>query len=65
MKNISVKAIWENREEWGSVTAAVSKQVLLETALAELPVPLHPGAIKYFREKGFAIPASLIPSGAK
>ena len=60
-----VKAIWENRNEWGSVTAAVSNQVVLETALSEIPVPLHPGAIKYYREKGFAIPASLIPSGTK
>ncbi|HCG63223.1 MAG TPA: hypothetical protein DEZ27_05285 [Sphaerochaeta sp.] len=60
-----VKAIWENRNEWGSVTAAVSNQVVLETALSEIPVPFHPGAIKYYREKGFAIPASLIPSGTK
>lgn len=60
-----VKAIWENREEWGSVTAAVSKQVVLETAVSEIPVPLHVGAVKYFKEKGFSIPASLMPPEAK
>ncbi|MFA6690075.1 MAG: TAXI family TRAP transporter solute-binding subunit [Sphaerochaetaceae bacterium] len=60
-----VKAIWENRNEWASVTAAVSSQVLLDTALSEIPVPLHPGALRYFKEKGFDIPASLIPPEAK
>ncbi|MDD3902974.1 MAG: TAXI family TRAP transporter solute-binding subunit [Sphaerochaeta sp.] len=56
-----VKAIWENRSEWGSVTSAVSKQVVLETALSELSVPMHSGAIKYFKEKGFDLDASLYP----
>jgi TRAP transporter TAXI family solute receptor len=60
-----VKAIWENREEWGNVTASVSKQVVFETALSELSVPMHPGALKYFREKGFEIDPSLIPSESK
>lgn len=60
-----VKAIWENRDEWGSVTASVSKQVVLDSALAELSVPMHMGAIKYFKEKGFTIPASLYPPEAK
>jgi TRAP-type uncharacterized transport system substrate-binding protein len=60
-----VKAIWENREEWGSVTASVSKQVVFETALSELSVPMHPGALKYFREKGFEIDSSLIPPESK
>ncbi len=56
-----VKAIWENREEWGNVTASVSKQVILETALSELSVPMHSGAIKYFTEKGFTIDPKLFP----
>jgi TRAP-type uncharacterized transport system substrate-binding protein len=60
-----VKAIWENREEWGSVTASVSKQVVFETALSELSVPMHPGALKYFKEKGFTIDPSLIPPESK
>jgi hypothetical protein len=60
-----VKAIWENRDEWGSVTSSVSSQVKLDAALSEIPVPLHVGAIKYFTEKGFTIPSSLIPPEAK
>jgi len=60
-----VKAIWENRDEWGNVTAAVSKQVVFDAAISEIPVPLHPGAIKYFKEKGVTIPESLMPPEAK
>lgn len=56
-----VKAIWENRSEWSNVHASVASQVTLDTALKELSVPMHPGAIKYFKEKGFNIPKELIP----
>jgi TRAP transporter TAXI family solute receptor len=35
------------------VTAhAAGKEIKLETAAADSPVPLHPGAIRYYREKG-------------
>jgi len=56
-----VKAIWENRSEWSGVHASVGAQVTFETALKELSVPMHVGAIKYFLEKGVTIDASLIP----
>ena len=56
-----VKAIWENRGEWSSVHASVDKQVLFETALKELSVPMHVGAIRYFQEKGVQIDKSLYP----
>ena len=56
-----VKAIWENRSEWSNVHASVASQVTLDTALEGLSVPMHPGAIKYFKEKGFSIPEELIP----
>jgi TRAP transporter TAXI family solute receptor len=36
--------------------------VSLNTALAGLPVPLHPGAVRYFQEAGLKIPASLLPA---
>jgi TRAP-type uncharacterized transport system substrate-binding protein len=32
----------------------------LEKALEGLPLPLHPGAARYFREAGLEIPARLI-----
>ena len=32
----------------------------LEKAIAGLPAPLHPGALKFYRDKGMKIPAHLI-----
>ncbi len=32
----------------------------IEKAIAGLPVPLHPGAARYYRERGITIPARLI-----
>lgn len=54
-----VKTIWENRSEWSGSAKAVERDVLLETALEEIDIPLHPGAIKYFEEIGMTVPESL------
>jgi hypothetical protein len=32
----------------------------LERAISGLPVPLHPGAAKYYKEMGIAIPVELM-----
>ena len=56
-----LKAIFENRDEWKEAHAAVKRSVKLENALKGAAIPLHPGAIKFFKEKGFEIPASLYP----
>ncbi|MCF6173676.1 MAG: TAXI family TRAP transporter solute-binding subunit [Campylobacteraceae bacterium] len=32
----------------------------LQKAIVGLPMPLHPGAAKYYREQGIKIPQSLI-----
>jgi len=32
----------------------------LEKAIAGLPMPLHPGALRYFKEKGLTIPERLV-----
>ena len=53
------KTIWENRSEWESSAKAVARDVVLETALEEIDIPLHPGAIKYFKEIGKTIPEAL------
>lgn len=53
------KAIWENRDEWSEASAAVSRDVVIETALEEIDIPLHNGAIKYFEEIGITIPDKL------
>ena len=49
------KAVYENV---ATLTAAHSaaKAISLDTALSGLPVPLHPGAARYFKEKGLNPP---------
>ena len=53
------KTIWENRSEWSSSAKAVERDVVLETALEEIDIPLHKGAIRYFDEIGMTVPANL------
>jgi hypothetical protein len=35
--------------------------ITLDNALSGLPMPLHPGALKFYKEKGLKIPEALIP----
>lgn len=39
-----------------------TKAMSLEAALAGLPAPLHPGAVRYYEEVGVEIPARLLPN---
>ncbi len=52
------KTIYENLPFLQSVHKA-TKAMSLQKAIAGLPMPLHPGAAKYYREQGIKIPASL------
>ncbi|MCO5100049.1 MAG: TAXI family TRAP transporter solute-binding subunit [Burkholderiaceae bacterium] len=45
------KALFENLDQMVSAHAA-AKQISLQNATKGMPVPLHPGAEKYYREKG-------------
>jgi len=45
------RGIFENLERLGNSHAA-ARQIKLENAVKGLPIPLHPGAEKYYREKG-------------
>jgi TRAP-type uncharacterized transport system substrate-binding protein len=45
------KALYENREIMGQVHVQ-GKNISLSTATAVGSAPLHPGAARYFREKG-------------
>jgi uncharacterized protein len=45
------KSIFESLPELATAHVA-GKEIRLETAAAGSPVPLHPGAIRYYREKG-------------
>lgn len=60
-----VKSIWEYRDEWSGVTNSVKTQVVWDSVITEVPVPLHPGAIRYYKEKGLTILDSLIPPESK
>lgn len=54
------KTIYENLPFLNAIHKA-TKVMSLEKALAGLPMPLHPGAAKYFQEVGLEIPARLMP----
>ncbi|MFN3745040.1 MAG: TAXI family TRAP transporter solute-binding subunit [Hyphomicrobiaceae bacterium] len=55
------KAIFENLPFLNNIHAA-TKEIDIKRATQGHPYPLHPGAIKYFREKGMEIPGHLIPN---
>jgi TRAP transporter TAXI family solute receptor len=53
------KTIYENLGFLQAIHKA-TKAMALEKAIAGLPMPLHPGAARYFREAGVTIPDRLI-----
>lgn len=53
------KTIYENLPYLNTVHKA-TKTMSLEKAIVGLPMPLHPGAAKFYKEKGIKIPNSLI-----
>lgn len=53
------KAIYENLAFLQAIHPA-TKEMALEKALAGLPLPLHPGAARYYQEQGIDIPERLI-----
>ncbi len=42
---------------------AATRAMRLDSALDGLPVPLHPGAVRFYRERGLDVPARLLPPG--
>jgi len=48
------KAIYENLGDLGAAHAA-ARAIKLEGALDGMPIPLHPGAARYFKEKGLKV----------
>ncbi len=53
------KTIYENLPFLHNIHKA-TKAMKLEKAIGGLPVPLHPGAAKYYREQGIEIPEHLL-----
>lgn len=54
------KTIFENLVYLRSIHQATAA-LELENALEGLPLPLHPGAVKYYRDQGIIIPERLLP----
>jgi TRAP transporter TAXI family solute receptor len=54
------KTIYENLPFLNAIHQA-TKVMALEKAIAGLPMPLHPGALKYYKEAGLDIPERLMP----
>ncbi|MBT8345505.1 MAG: TAXI family TRAP transporter solute-binding subunit [Desulfofustis sp.] len=54
------KTIYENLPFLNAIHKA-TKVMALEKALAGLPMPLHPGAAKFYKEAGLDIPDRLMP----
>lgn len=53
------KTVYENLPFLNGIHKA-TKAMAIEKAIAGLPVPLHPGALKYYQEVGLTIPERLI-----
>ena len=53
------KTIYENLPFLHNIHKA-TKAMSLDRAISGLPVPLHPGALKYYQEQGIEIPAELM-----
>ena len=53
------KAMYENLSFLNAIHAA-TKAMAVEKAISGLPLPLHPGAAKYYKEVGIDIPARLM-----
>lgn len=56
------KTIYDNLPFLQNIHAA-TKVMALDKAIAGLPAPLHPGALRYYQEQGIEIPDHLLPPG--
>ena len=56
-----LKVMYEERAEMLKKHAAFTKIDYEKPLDGLFGAPLHPGAVKFFREKGIAIPAALLP----
>lgn len=58
---LTTKTIYENLEFLNNIHKATNAMAL-DKALAGLPAPLHPGALKFYKEKGMKIAPALMPT---
>ena len=57
-------AVMENLNDFWSVHPG-AKFLTLKSSLDGMPVPLHVGALRYYRAKGINVPARLVPPEAR
>ncbi|MGD1986417.1 MAG: TAXI family TRAP transporter solute-binding subunit [Desulfobacterales bacterium] len=55
-----VKSLYEHQDYLLKIHPSAS-YTTAENAVKYSPIPLHPGTIKYLKEKGIAVPANLMP----
>lgn len=58
-----VKTVWESFDDWVGVHDSC-KYMSIDDAVADMVVPLHAGAYRYYKEIGLDIPDDLIPPEA-
>lgn len=56
-----VKVVMENNERMKNEGHPSAEETLIENFQYMDIIPLHPGAIRYYKEKGLTIPSNLIP----
>lgn len=54
-----VRTIYENLDFLTNIHPA-TRSISLQNAIKDIPVPLHPGAARYYREQGITIPDELL-----
>jgi len=54
------RMLWENLATLQQIHSA-TRSMILEEALQGIPVPLHPGALRYYLEQSVAVPDALLP----
>lgn len=57
------KAFWEGLDERAG-QIPVLKNIRLEDAFLDINTPLHPGALRYYREQGMEVPEEALPPEA-
>lgn len=57
-----VKTVMENKDAQVNAMASIKDTDLAALTMQYGTIPLHPGAVRYFKEKGVEIPAKLIPA---